>query len=55
MPKERLPHISMMLRQVFQLPEFKTKAARLGKVARVVESQVMYYGADRRMKRVVLP
>jgi hypothetical protein len=37
--------VSPLLRRLFRLPVFKTKAARMGKVARVSGEQVAYYQA----------
>lgn len=42
LPDERLPEISSLLRQLFSLPEFKTKARRMGKVVRVSRGQLEY-------------
>ena len=44
LPK-REAEVSPTLRRLFRLPEFKTKAARMGKVARVSGEQVSYYQA----------
>ncbi len=38
--QNQLPHL---LRRLLQLPEFKTKAARMGKVARVSKTGVRYW------------
>jgi len=32
-----------LLRRLLQLPEFKTKAKRMGKVARVSQANIKYY------------
>jgi hypothetical protein len=35
--------VSVLLRRLFRLPPFQTKAARMGKVARISGDQVTYY------------
>ena len=41
--RSRVHEISGLLRRVFRLPEFRTKAVRVGKVALVDHQQVQYY------------
>jgi hypothetical protein len=43
LPNERLHELSPLLRQLLRLPEFNTKAKRMGKVIRVSPSQLQYY------------
>ena len=43
LPDERLQETSSLLRQLFSLPEFKTKARRMGKVVRMSRGQLEYY------------
>jgi hypothetical protein len=43
LPDERLQETSSLLRQLFSLPDFKTKARRMGKVVRVSRGQLEYY------------
>jgi hypothetical protein len=43
LPTDRAADISSLLRRLFRLDSFKTKAARMGKVARVSHEQVAYY------------
>jgi hypothetical protein len=45
LPANRAAEISPLLRRLFRLPAFKTKAARMGKVARISGEQVAYYQA----------
>ena len=45
LPNKRLREIPDLLRRLFRLLEFKTKAARMGKVARVSRRQIQYYAA----------
>lgn len=40
---DRVGEISDLLRRLFRLPEFRTKQARSGKVARVSQRQIQYY------------
>jgi hypothetical protein len=42
-PSERATEIPPLLRRLFRLGPFRTKAARMGKVARVGDQQVAYY------------
>jgi hypothetical protein len=51
-PKERLLDIPPMIRIVFRMPEFKTKAERMGKIARITDQQIVYYSRDRQIKRI---
>lgn len=47
-------HISTLLRRLFRLPEFRTRAARMGKVARVSEVNVQWWQlGDERLRRSV--
>jgi len=41
--KDQQPLIPMLLRQLLNLPEFKTKSARMGKVVFINKTQVKYY------------
>jgi hypothetical protein len=43
LPDERLQETSSLLRQLFSLPDFKTKARRMGKVVRVSRGQLEFY------------
>ena len=49
LPNEQLRQLPDVLRRVFRLPDWKTKAGRMGKVARVTRRQMQYYavGDDR--------
>ena len=42
-PDERLQETSSLLRQLFSLPDFKTKTKLMGKVVRVSRGQLEYY------------
>ena len=52
LPQEqhRLPHL---LRQLFHLPQFKTKAARMGKIVRVSEGQLDWWQVGEEKRRTV--
>jgi hypothetical protein len=43
LPSKRAEEIPSLLRRLFRLSAFRTKAARMGKIARVGEEQVAYY------------
>ena len=43
LPNERLHELPSLLRKLLRLPEFNTKAKRMGKVIRVSPSQLQYY------------
>src|SRR5438128_4750509 len=43
LPTRQADQVTPLLRRLFRLEEFKTKAARMGKVARVSNQQVAYY------------
>jgi hypothetical protein len=44
-PSEQAREIAPLLRRLFRLPAFQTRAARMGKIARVSGEQVTYYQA----------
>jgi len=53
LPDSRVKEISQSLRIAFGLPEFNTKAKRMGKVIRVTDEGISYYTfKDRRIKTV---
>jgi hypothetical protein len=43
LPNHRLHELPALLRRLFNMPEFKTKARRMGKVTRVSHRQIHYY------------
>ena len=45
LPNERLREVPELLHRLLRLPEFRTKAARMGKVVRVNRQQIRYYAA----------
>lgn len=44
-----------LLRLIFRMPEFNTKALRMGKIMRVYASRIDYYAADRELHTLLLP
>ncbi len=50
LPKERIREIPALLQRLFRSSEFKTKAARMGKVVRLTPSRIEYYESDRRVR-----
>jgi hypothetical protein len=55
LPDSRAHEISELLRAVFRLPAFRTKARRMGKVLRVARTTVSYYTfRDREVQRLPL-
>lgn len=51
LPYTRVDEIPQALRALFRHPEFKTKAARMGKVIRVSQKGIAYYNFDERKIR----
>jgi hypothetical protein len=45
LPPDRGREIAALLRHMLRLPAFNTKAARMGKIARISSGQVAYYQA----------
>jgi hypothetical protein len=43
LPNERIEEIPDLLRELLHLPEFRTKAARMGKVIRASSEEIRYY------------
>lgn len=52
LPTKRVRQLSDLIRQLFRLDEFKTKATRMGKVVRVTQRSIQYYGRDRQVHRL---
>ncbi len=55
LPKERVREIPGLLRRLFRLPEFKTRAARMGKILRVTSKRIEYYNASRDIRLIDWP
>jgi hypothetical protein len=55
LPKERALEIPLLLRRLFRLPHFRSKAARMGKIIRVSDTRLAYYERDRRIQRIAWP
>jgi hypothetical protein len=47
--QDQVEEIPQLLRRLFRLPEFKTKASRMGKVIHVTQNHIEYYESDRRI------
>jgi hypothetical protein len=55
LPGSRAGEVSSMVRRLFRLPEFATKAARMGKVVRVGTRAVEYYEAAGQVHSLLWP
>jgi hypothetical protein len=53
LPADDAEQVPVLLRRLFRLDEFKTRALRLGKVARVSGGQVAFYQSDEPQIRVL--
>lgn len=47
--QDEIDKMPQFLRRLFRLPEFKTKASRMGKVIHVTQNHIEYYESDRRI------
>ncbi len=54
-PGEELHEIPTLLRQLFRMPQFKSRSNRMGKVIRVGHRRLDFYEADRRIRRPLWP
>lgn len=54
-PKERVFDVGPWLRRLFRVPDFRSKAMRMGKVARISDVQVAYYQANRQIRYIAWP
>jgi hypothetical protein len=54
-PTERIWAVPGLLRRLLRLPEFATKASRMGKIGRVTPHLVEYYGPDGRVRSLRWP
>jgi hypothetical protein len=48
--KDQQEELPRLLRLLFRLPQFRTRAARMGKVARVGRSSVIYWEGDKKVE-----
>jgi len=55
LPNERAREVPDLLRRLFRLPAFKTKASRMGKVVRLTPNRIEYYESDRRVQSLLWP
>jgi hypothetical protein len=51
-PKERNGEVPTLVRRLFALPEFSTKALRMGKIVRSSAAGVSYYDQGREMREI---
>ncbi len=54
LPKERSLEIPELVREILRMNEFKTKAARMGKVIRWTPTRIEYYDMTRRVTTIPL-
>lgn len=54
LPNRRVHEIPNLLRRLFRIPVFKTKVARMGKVALVSHHQVQYYQVRDNQRYILL-
>ncbi|MDZ7361366.1 MAG: hypothetical protein ONB46_11655 [candidate division KSB1 bacterium] len=47
--QDEIDEMPQLLRRLFRLPEFKTKASRMRKVVHVTHNHIEYYESDRRI------
>ena len=55
LPKERTREIPDLIRRFLRLPEFRSKASRMGKVVRLTPSRIEYYESDWRIRSLSWP
>ena|SRR5579859_6064211 len=48
--KDKQEQLPALLRKLFRLPEFRTRSARMGKVARISKKGVTYWEDDQKVK-----
>jgi hypothetical protein len=53
LPKERIGEIPQMLRELLQMPAFKHKTDRLGKIVRVTDDQILFYDSRHQVERLL--
>lgn len=55
LPTERIREVPDLLRHLFRLPAFKTKASRMGKIVRLTPKLIEYYESDRHIQSLLWP
>jgi hypothetical protein len=55
LPRERVGEVSDLLRRLFRLSTFKTKASRMGKIIRLTPNRIEYYESDWRVQTLLWP
>ena len=53
MPDSRVNEIPESLRSLLRIPEFNTKAKRMGKVIRVTDKEISYYTFNERKGKII--
>jgi hypothetical protein len=53
--QDRTAKLPILLRRLLHLPEFRTKARRMGKVIHATPTKIEYYEADRQIHRLTWP
>lgn len=53
MPDSRANEIPKILRSLLRIPEFNTKAKRMGKVIRVTDKEISYYTFNERNVKII--
>ena len=49
LPQHKADELPEMLRRLLKMPEFKSKAVRMGKVLQIRENRIRYYEQDRQV------
>jgi hypothetical protein len=52
LPKERISDIPAMLRRLLQMPTFKHKTDRMGKIVRVTDDQILFYDSHHQVQKL---
>jgi len=52
LPIERIQEVPPLLRRLLKLPDFKTKALRMGKVVRLTPGHIEYYSFDGQVQSI---
>ena len=52
-PRQQQAHLPGLLRRLFRLPAFKTKAARMGKVVRISNEQIEFWRVGEEKKQIL--
>ena len=55
LPQSQSHRVPVVLRDLLNQPEFRTKAARMGKVIHVMPTYIEYYGTNRQIRTLTWP